>query len=140
MLPARRAFLIRTGLTFAAGVLAGAPAPTQPVLAQQDLPSGDSWDAVRQLFNLDWSYIHLGGLLLASHPRPVREAIERHRPALEALAEALLERETLEGAEAIAILHTHGITTEDPLRRRAADDRLRGSRRPGTVRRGADVV
>ena len=83
MLPPRRAFLIRTGLTFAAGALAGASAPIQTVLAQQDLPSGDSWDAVRQFFNLDWSYIHLGGLLLASHPRPVREAIERHRRGLD---------------------------------------------------------
>jgi isopenicillin-N epimerase len=80
MLPPRRAFLIRTGLTFAAGALAAAPSPA---LAQQDLPGGDDWDAVRQLFNLDWSYIHLGGLLLASHPRPVREAIERHRRGLD---------------------------------------------------------
>jgi ATP-dependent metalloprotease len=64
----------------------------------------------------------------------VREAIDRHRAALEALADALLERETLEGAEAIAILHGHGVTTDDPLRRRVADDRLRGSRRPGSLR------
>jgi hypothetical protein len=64
----------------------------------------------------------------------VREAIDLHHAALEALAEALLERETLEGAEALAILHAHGVTTEDPLRRRAVDDRLRGSRRPGSVR------
>jgi hypothetical protein len=72
----------------------------------------------------------------------VREAVDRHRSALEALAEALLDRETLEGAEAVALLHTHGVTTDDPLRRRAADDRLRGARRPGSVRgerRGADV-
>ena len=58
----------------------------------------------------------------------VREAIELHRTALEALAEALLERETLEGAEALSILQTHGVTMEDPLRRRAVDDRLRGAR------------
>jgi cell division protease FtsH len=64
----------------------------------------------------------------------VRESIDLHRAALEALAEALLERETLEGAEAMAILHTHGVTTDDPLRRRTADDRLRGPRRPGSVR------
>jgi hypothetical protein len=72
----------------------------------------------------------------------VREAVESHRAALEALAEALLERETLEGGEALTILNAHGVTTDDPLRRRAVDDRLRGSRRPGTVRseRRADVV
>jgi hypothetical protein len=57
------------------------------------------------------------GIVEALYAR-VREAVERHRAALEALADALLERETLEGAEAIAILHAHGVTTDDPLRRR----------------------
>jgi cell division protease FtsH len=64
----------------------------------------------------------------------VREAIEMHRGALEALAEALLERETLEGTEALTILRTHGVSMEDALRRRAVDDRLRGARRPGMIR------
>jgi ATP-dependent metalloprotease len=73
-------------------------------------------------------------LIVESLYARVREAIDSHRAALEALAEALLDRETLEGAEAIALLHTYGVSTDDPLRRRAADDRLRGSRRPGTVR------
>ena len=36
----------------------------------------------------------------------VKDAIERHRGALEALAEALLEKETLEGPEALAILQS----------------------------------
>ena len=56
---------------------------------------------------------------------------------------ALLERETLEGEEALAILQSHGVTMEDPLRRRVADERLRGSRRPGSFRgvnRGLDSV
>jgi ATP-dependent Zn protease len=73
----------------------------------------------------------------------VREAIDGHRAALEALADALLERETLEGAEALAILHTHGVSTDDTERRRAADDHLLAPRRPGSLRgerRGADVL
>jgi hypothetical protein len=81
------------------------------------------------------------GIVEALYAR-VREAVDRHRAALEALADALLERETLEGAEAIAILHAHGVTTDDPLRRRLADDLLRGSRRTGSLRgerRGLDV-
>jgi cell division protease FtsH len=65
----------------------------------------------------------------------VREAIELHRTALEALAEALLERETLEGAEALALLQMHGIAMEDALRRRAVDERARASRRPNVIRR-----
>jgi hypothetical protein len=64
----------------------------------------------------------------------VREAIELHRSALEALAEALLEHETLEGNEALSILRTHGVSMEDALRRRVVDERLRGARRPGVIR------
>jgi isopenicillin-N epimerase len=43
----------------------------------------DDWTAVRAEFDLAPDYIHLAGFLLASHPRPVREAIERHRRALD---------------------------------------------------------
>jgi cell division protease FtsH len=64
----------------------------------------------------------------------VHEAIELHRGALEALAEALLDRETLEGNEALAILQSHGVSMEETLRRRAMDERLRGARRPGMIR------
>ncbi|MGQ0814085.1 MAG: ATP-dependent metallopeptidase FtsH/Yme1/Tma family protein [Gemmatimonadota bacterium] len=38
-----------------------------------------------------------------------RDIITRHRPALEALAQALLERETIDGAEALEILRAHGV-------------------------------
>jgi isopenicillin-N epimerase len=38
---------------------------------------------VRAQFSLSSDYIHLGGLLLASHPAPVREAIELHRRGLD---------------------------------------------------------
>ncbi len=41
------------------------------------------WSSVRRQFRLDRDYIHLAGLLLASHPDPVREAIERHRRELD---------------------------------------------------------
>ncbi len=44
---------------------------------------GDGWDEVRALFDLDPALVHLGGLLIASHPLPVREAIERHRKGLD---------------------------------------------------------
>jgi ATP-dependent Zn protease len=33
----------------------------------------------------------------------------QHRPALDALAQALLERETLDGVEAMALLEQHGV-------------------------------
>ena len=38
-----------------------------------------------------------------------REILSAHRPALDALAQALLERETIDGEEALAILEQHGV-------------------------------
>jgi cell division protease FtsH len=38
-----------------------------------------------------------------------RSVLSRHRPALDALALALIERETLDGAEAMALLERHGV-------------------------------
>jgi selenocysteine lyase/cysteine desulfurase len=46
-------------------------------------PAGDEWQRVRAEFSVSPDYLHLAGFLLASHPRPVREAIERHRQALD---------------------------------------------------------
>lgn len=41
------------------------------------------WGAVRREFRLDPAYVHLAGLLLASHPASVHRAIERHREGLD---------------------------------------------------------
>jgi selenocysteine lyase/cysteine desulfurase len=45
--------------------------------------SADDWDVFRAQFDLDPTWVHLAGLLIASHPRPVADAIERHRQALD---------------------------------------------------------
>lgn len=67
----------------AAGLgLMGCPSAQGQVPAAA-LPPDDEWARVRAEFNLSPKYIHLAGFLLASHPRPVREAIERHRRALD---------------------------------------------------------
>jgi ATP-dependent Zn protease len=42
----------------------------------------------------------------------VKGILELHRPALEALARALLVQETLTGAEAIAVFEANGVTVE----------------------------
>jgi isopenicillin-N epimerase len=44
----------------------------------------DDWDDVRRLFTVDREYIHLAGLLIASHPRPVAAAIAERRTGLDA--------------------------------------------------------
>lgn len=41
-----------------------------------------SWKNVRNYFNLDPNYIHVAGLLIATHPLPVHNAIEAYRSAL----------------------------------------------------------
>jgi selenocysteine lyase/cysteine desulfurase len=43
----------------------------------------DPWQRVREEFVLSKDWLHFAGFLLASHPRPVRDAIERHRRALD---------------------------------------------------------
>ena len=74
----RRSFLVRTGAMVPAAALAAAAAS-----ARQKRPAASPWAAVRAQFNLDWGYAHLGTLLLASHPKPVRDAIERYRRELD---------------------------------------------------------
>jgi isopenicillin-N epimerase len=74
----RRRFL--TGLVATSAVAcAPKPAVTPAVPA---LPA-DRWRALRGEFELAPGRVHLGGFLLASHPRVVREAIERYRRALD---------------------------------------------------------
>ena len=41
------------------------------------------WDEIRQQFNLVPHRVNLSGMSMASHPRPVREAIARHRRLLD---------------------------------------------------------
>jgi selenocysteine lyase/cysteine desulfurase len=87
----RRSFLHRTGLTIAATALAqgtashaaGQDANSYPSAVGAHAASLQSWDAVRDLFPLSRDFLHFGGLYLASHPTPVREAIEAHRRGLD---------------------------------------------------------
>lgn len=48
------------------------------------------WDSVRAQFPLDPDLRHFAAFVLASHPRPVAEAIERHREGLDRDAEGYL--------------------------------------------------
>lgn len=82
-MPSRRAFLAAQGALFAAaaaptGLLAALVADTPP------LPRLDDWESVRGLFRLDPAYLHFSGFFIASHPEPVRQAIETFRRTLDA--------------------------------------------------------
>jgi selenocysteine lyase/cysteine desulfurase len=65
---------------FLSGTLAvGAGAAVAKAAAAAPPSELATWEGVRAEFPLSREYTHLALLLLASHPRPVREAIERHR-------------------------------------------------------------
>ena len=102
----RRSFLVRTGAALAAAgaaerfadleELAFAAAPAAPL----------SWAEVRRSFRHDPRLVQLGGLYLASHPAPVRAAIDRHRRGLD--------------ANPVGYLHAHGEELEADVLRAAA--------------------
>jgi isopenicillin-N epimerase len=79
----RRDFLISGSLSLAAGAF-------PPLLVQAENTKSDTspdlkdWDSVRREFELAPDYIHLALFFLASHPRPVRQAIEHYREKIDA--------------------------------------------------------
>ena len=62
----------------------GASAPGDAPPALGGLQTSMSWKRVRMEFDLAPDWIHLGTFYLVSHPRMVREAVERYRKALDA--------------------------------------------------------
>lgn len=81
----RRDFLARAGIVLGGLPLAGDVAALTPVPPPRPRAAdpGD-WDWVRDQFPLDRSRIHMATFLLASHPRRVADAIDRHRRGFDA--------------------------------------------------------
>jgi selenocysteine lyase/cysteine desulfurase len=79
----RRGFLVRSGLAIGAALLA-VETPISTAVANPLPLKLDDWKAVREQFQLSPDVVHLAGFFLASHPTPVRAAIERHRRGLDA--------------------------------------------------------
>ena len=74
----RRNFLVQGSLSVAAGALATLVLEAEEKRASQETARQyDDWAAVRREFNLAPDYVHLGLFYIASHPRPVREAMLR---------------------------------------------------------------
>ena len=78
----RRGFLVRSGLALSATLLSSESFPSR--ISAFEPANPPDWKAVRDQFSLSRDLIHLAGFFLASHPTPVREAIERHRAGLDA--------------------------------------------------------
>lgn len=86
----RRQFLGTAGAALGASALitqttsaiASDGSQAAPLQAATPIKPGD-WQTLRGLFPLTHDYIQLATFLLASHPKPVSDAIERHRTALD---------------------------------------------------------
>jgi isopenicillin-N epimerase len=87
----RRGFLAGSGVTVAAGaaVVTTGRYGDEFALKSTVWPDPKStgslgpWNRVRALFALSPDWIDMSAMLLASHPKPVADAIERHRRALD---------------------------------------------------------
>ncbi|MCX2743639.1 aminotransferase class V-fold PLP-dependent enzyme [Mangrovivirga sp. M17] len=80
----RRKFLRSSGL--ALGLTATLPASltassSKKTLINDPKPLDGTWKSVRSQFILDTSQVQMAQMLLASHPKPVRDAIQKHRDA-----------------------------------------------------------
>jgi selenocysteine lyase/cysteine desulfurase len=78
----RRDFLKQAGIVAAALPL-GASLPDLASASAAAPLSRNKWAQLQQLFDQDPDYLHFSNFLITSHPRPVREAIEQHRAALD---------------------------------------------------------
>lgn len=78
--------LVGTGLAALATAAVGTRRASADPVGQKagSVESSDAaWQSFRDGFVLDPGLVHMAGLLLVSHPRPVREAIAGHRAALD---------------------------------------------------------
>ncbi|MGY2377741.1 pyoverdine-tailoring periplasmic protein PvdN [Pseudomonas sp. SDO524_S393] len=78
----RRTFLKQAGV-FAASLPLGAALLPHAQAATPAAATDAPWTGLKQLFNQDPDYLHFSNFLVASHPRPVREAIERYRQQID---------------------------------------------------------
>ena len=88
----RREFLKAGAAAAAAAVLE--PSRLLAAVARNTPPFPDlsTWAGVRAQFNLSPDQLHFGSFLLVSHPKPVRDAIEGYRRAIDAEPGLVVER------------------------------------------------
>lgn len=79
----RRNFLIAGSLSAGAAALLTHELFTEPV-PKATAPDANDWGSVQRLFNLSPEWTHASLFFLASHPKPVRDAVEQKRRELDA--------------------------------------------------------
>jgi isopenicillin-N epimerase len=81
----RREFLSTTGWSILAGATAGCRGVVPGMgIAPAKATTYSEWSAIRAQFNLAPDYLHFSQFFIVSHPRPVRDAIERYRRMIDA--------------------------------------------------------
>jgi isopenicillin-N epimerase len=107
-MPLSRREFLGAGAALSVAVAAGGAGCAR--MGPDDLPrerryrGRDEWERIRNAFQVDPEYVHMAGLLIASHPEPVRASIERHRlrlndnPALAVRRRMELEEDTRRAA------------------------------------------
>lgn len=78
----RRNFLVRSGLLMGSAALSACGGKQLATLATA-APTYPDWESVMAEFELARDPVYMAAFLFASHPRPVREAIEFHRSELD---------------------------------------------------------
>ena len=91
----RRQFLSTAAMSLAGTLVPGRATEAAAPTAAPAADLGD-WAAVRAQFALSPDYVHMSSFFLSSHPRPVREAIEEHRKAIDANPFLAVDRALLE--------------------------------------------
>lgn len=103
----RRQFFVRGALGVGALAIPACAHSNGGVVAAPTRTGGTgSWTEIRDLFALARDRVHMAGFLLASHPRPVADAIEAHRRGLD--------------EDPASYLHEHEARAENATRAAAA--------------------
>jgi isopenicillin-N epimerase len=78
--------LLRSGLALAAGAVGSSSARLDAAAQENAIEGAEGldWPAVRAQFALTDEFIHMSAMLISSHPKPVRRAIQEHRRGMDA--------------------------------------------------------
>jgi selenocysteine lyase/cysteine desulfurase len=102
----RRSLLLNGSIALAGGAIAATVA-TQKSPAPAAV-SASPWDEVRKQFNVSPDFTHLSLFFLASHPKPVRDALESYRRKLDENPLLTVEHALFEGGDGNLTMRTTG--------------------------------
>src|SRR5437588_7846666 len=113
----RRGFVASVGWSFLASAAARGDAPKPAAAAGAE--NFSDWSQVRVQFDLSPEWLHFSQFYIVSHPRPVRQAIERYRRLLDANPFTTVEHGM--GFEAFVAQQSPEETLPSRVQRAAAD-------------------